>query len=99
MRYAMILLNDVIGIIEAENPPSWPPDPQGNPVTAVECNDNVTLGMVYNPETGEFTDYVPPVYVPTQLDRIELQVKTSYTEAQNQAVDQYTEELLEGGIL
>lgn len=98
-RYAMILLERVIGVIEAETPPSWPPDPQGNPVTAVECGKEVELGMVYDPETGAFSEYVPPAYVPSQLDRIEALVNTSYTDAQNAAVDAYTEELIEGGIL
>jgi len=36
---------------------------------------------------------------PTQLDRIEESLKTSFAEAQQTAIDQYTTELLEGGIL
>lgn len=99
MRYAMVLLNNVIGILEHETPPSWPPDPQGNPVTAVECDSNVELGMVYDEETKTFSEYIPPAYVPTQLDRIEESLKTSFSEAQQTAIDKYTEELLEGGIL
>ena len=59
--------------------------------------DNSLIGMKYN--NGVWEKVPQPEPEPTQLDRIELQVKTSYTEAQNQAVDQYTEELLEGGIL
>lgn len=98
-RYAMILLNNVIGIVEAETIPSWPPDPQGNPVTAVECDGNVELGMVYDEETKTFSEYIPPAYIPTQLDRIEESLKTSFSEAQQTAIDKYTEELLEGGIL
>lgn len=98
-KYAMILLNRVIGVLEAEITPSWPPDPQGNPVTAAECGEDVELGMIYNPETGEFSEYIPPAYVPTQLDRIEERLNLSYTEAQEQAVDAYTKELLEGGII
>ena len=74
MTYAMILLNNVIGVLESDTPPSWPPDPQGNPVTAVECDESVELGMAYNTETGEFSEYIPPSYVPTQLDKIEEQV-------------------------
>ncbi len=98
-RYAMILLERVIGVIEAETPPSWPPDPQGNPVTAVECGKEVELGMVYDPDTNSFSDYIPPAYIPTQLDKIEERLNLSYTEAQDQAVDAYTKELLEGGII
>lgn len=98
-KYAMILLNRVIGVLEDETIPSWPPDPQGNPVTAIECDETVTLGMIYDPETDEFSEYIPPAYVPTQLDRIEERLNLSYTEAQEQAVDAYTKELLEGGII
>lgn len=71
--YAMILQNRVIGIIESDTTPYWPPDPQGNPVTAIECDDTVELGMMYDPETGTYSEYVP-VYIPTQLDKIEEQV-------------------------
>lgn len=74
MTYAMILLNNVIGVLESDTLPSWPPDPQGNPVTTVECDESVELGMVYDPETGEFSEYIPPAYIPTQLDKIEEQV-------------------------
>lgn len=95
----MILLNRVIGVVEAETLPSWPPDPQGTPVTAIECDSNVELGMVYDEETKTFSEYIPPAYVPTQLDRIEESLKTSFSEAQQTAIDKYTEELLEGGIL
>lgn len=99
MTYAMILINNVIGVIESDIIPSWPPDPQGNPVTAIECDETVELGMVYNPETREFSEYIPPIYSPTQLDRIEKRLETSYNEARETAIDEYTEELLEGGIL
>lgn len=99
MTYAMILLNNVIGILESDTPPSWPPDPQGNPVTAVECDDTVELGMVYNPETGEFSEYVPAPYIPTQADRIEALLNQRITETQEQAVDAYTEKLIEEGTL
>lgn len=63
----------------------------------LETYDTSLLGKKYN--NGVWEEVPQPEPEPTQLDRIELQVKTSYTEAQNQAVDQYTEELLEGGIL
>lgn len=66
----------------------------------LEIYDTSLLGKKYNNGVWEEVPQPPePEPEPTQLDRIELQVKTSYTEAQNQAVDQYTEELLEGGIL
>ena len=99
MTYAMILLNNVIGVLESDTPPSWPPDPQGNPVTAVECGEDIELGMIYDTESGTLSEYIPPAYIPTQLDRIESRLNLSYTEAQNQAVDAYTKELIEGGII
>ena len=55
--------------------------------------------MVYDPDTNSFYDYIPPAYIPTQLDKIEERLNLSYTEAQEQAVDDYTKELLEGGII
>lgn len=63
----------------------------------LETYDTSLLGKKYN--NGVWEEVPQPEPEPTQLDRIELQVNTSYVEAQNQAVDQYTEELLEGGIL
>lgn len=79
--YAMILQNRVIGILKnQETEPHWPPDPSGNPVTAIPCDDTVTLGMIYDPETGTFSEYIPPEPEPmpepkpSQLDRIEEQL-------------------------
>lgn len=79
--YAMILQNRVIGVLKnQETEPYYPPDPSGNPVTAIPCDDTVTLGMIYNPETNTFTEYTPPEPEPitepqpTQLDRIEEQL-------------------------
>ena len=69
-KYAMILLNRVIGVLEAETKPSWPPDPQENPITAVECDVAFALGMISEAETDKFTDYVPPAYIPTSTERI-----------------------------
>lgn len=79
--YAMILQNRVIDVLkDRETEPYYPPDPSGNPVTAIPCDDTVTLGMIYNPETGTFSEYTPPEPEPmpepqpTQLDRIEEQL-------------------------
>lgn len=43
-KYAMILLNRVINIEKAEEAPQYPPDQEGNRVTAVECDDTVQIG-------------------------------------------------------
>lgn len=80
-NYAMISQNRVIGVLKnQETEPHWPPDPSGNPVTAIPCDDTVTLGMIYDSETGTFSEYTPPEPEPTpepqptQLDRIEEQL-------------------------
>lgn len=106
MRYAMILQNRVIGILSnQETEPHWPPDPAGNPVTAILCDDTVKLGMMYDPETGEFSEYIPPEPEPqpaqeqTQLDRIEAAVTAKNEEIAQTAIDNYTLELMEGGLL
>lgn len=79
--YAMILQNRVIDVLkDQETEPYYPPDPSGNPVTAIPCDDTVTLGMLYDSETGTFSEYTPPEPEPipkpqpSQLDRIEEQL-------------------------
>lgn len=97
-NYAMILQNRVIDVLkDQETEPHWPPDPSGNPVTAIPCDDTVTLGMIYDPETGTFSEYTPPEPEPTpepkpsQLDRIEEQLNAL-------AADSVTVEKLEAAI-
>ena len=80
-----IAVSDLSGKVTADN------------MLRLETYDTSLLGKKYN--NGVWEEVPKPEPEPTQLDRIELQVKTSYAEAQNQAVDQYTEELLEGGLL
>ena len=59
-NYAMILQNRVIDVLKnQEVEPYYPPDPSGNPVTAIPCDDAVTLGMIYDSE------YTPPEPEPT----------------------------------
>lgn len=94
--YAMILQNRVIDVLkDQETEPYYPPDPSGNPVTAIPCDDTVTLGMIYNSETGTFSEYTPPEPEPepqpTQLDRIEEQLNAL-------AADSVTVEKLEAAI-
>lgn len=95
-NYAMILQNRVIDVLkDRETEPYYPPDPSGNPVTAIPCDDTVTLGMIYNSETGTFSEYTPPEHEsepqPTQLDRIEEQLNAL-------AADSVTVEKLEAAI-
>ena len=78
--YAMICDNKVIEVLyNLDAAPKWPPDPSGNPVTAIVCSDEATRDWLYNPETGEVFEPVSiapeenePVEKPrSQLDRIE----------------------------
>ena len=65
-NYAMILQNRVIDVLKnQEVEPYYPPDPSGNPVTAIPCDDTVTLGMIYDSETGTLSEYTPPEPEPT----------------------------------
>ena len=88
MTYAMICNNRIIEIVHNRDvAPVWPPDANGNPVTAVECPEEATRSWLYNAETGEVFE---PVFVepeepiepeepvtpePTQLDRIEAKIQ------------------------
>lgn len=94
--YAMILQNRVIDVLkDRETEPYYPPDPSGNPVTAIPCDDTVTLGMVYDPETGAFSEYTPPEPEPTpepqptQLDRIEESVNKLIDGSTNTELEAY----------
>ena len=99
-NYAMLSKNRVIGVLlNQETEPEWGPTPDGSPVTAIPCDDTVTLGMIYNSETGTFSEYTPPEPdpepepepQPTQLDRIEEQLNAL-------AADSVTVEKLEAAI-
>ena len=64
--FAMICNNEVIEVLyDLDAAPKWPPDPVGNPVAAIPCDETVTLGMIYDPETGTFSEYTPPEPEPT----------------------------------
>ena len=65
-NYAMISNNRVIGVLlNRETEPEWGPTPDGSPVLAIPCDDTVTLGMIYDPETNTFTEYTLPGPEPT----------------------------------
>lgn len=88
--YAMILQNRVIDVLkDRETEPYYPPDPSGNPVTAIPCDDTVTLGMIYDSETGTFSEYTPPEPETSQLDRIEEAVNKLADGSVNQELQKY----------
>lgn len=68
MNYAMILQNRVIGVLtEQDAKPCWPPSPSGKEIKVVECDDSVRIGMIYDPETGTFSEYIQPELEPQKL--------------------------------
>lgn len=89
MKYAMVLLDRVIGVEERET--YWPSDVSGNPVITIQCDDTVALGMRYNAETNEFVEfshYEPEVEaVPTQLDRIETMLQQQEISTMESAIN------------
>ena len=100
MKYAMVLKGRVIDVLENQNEaPNYPPDKKGNVVTAVECDSTVKIGMIYHEETNTFSDYVPPVHIPTASEQVLAIVSKSKEEIENAAIDAFTEELIEGGML
>lgn len=44
MKFAMILLDRVIDIVESNNQPTYPPDQNGNPICAKKCDETVQIG-------------------------------------------------------
>lgn len=95
-NYAMISKNRVIGVLlNQEIEPEWGPTPDGSPVTAIPCDDTVMLGMIYDPETGTFSEYTPPEPEPmpepkpSQLDRIEEAVNKLADGSVNQELQNY----------
>lgn len=80
-NYAMVTQSRVISVLLNQGTePEWGPIPSGSPVLAIPCDDTVTLGMIYDSETGTFSEYIPPEPEhmpepkPSQLDRIEEQL-------------------------
>ncbi len=56
-KYAMVLLERVIDIVLSETEPNYPPDINGNEVTAVLCDETICIGMGYL--NGVFSEYIP----------------------------------------
>ena len=52
-------------MLNQETEPEWGATPDGSPVLAIPCDDTVTLGMIYDPETEAFSEYIPPEPEPT----------------------------------
>lgn len=65
MRYAMVLESTVIDVLSNRAAvPHWPPSPNGEEVTAVECDDSIYIGMLFI--DGEFREPEMPKLEPVQ---------------------------------
>ena len=70
----MVLLGRVIGVLDSDTKPDWPPDPEGNLVYAIEYKEdlNVEIGMVY--AEGKFSPYAIPFIQPPQEEIIQAEI-------------------------
>ena len=95
-KYAMVLQDRVIDIVTKDFPPVYPPDQEGNAVVAIQCDDTVQVGdmVVDGILVGTKTKKEA-----TQLDRIEEAVNQKNSDIAAAAIDAYTLELMEGGLL
>ena len=80
MLYAIITngSNAVVDVINADNPPQYPPTIPGLTFYAIECNDSVHVNMIYNSDTGEFAEPAPEPE-PTPAIYQESELMSEYT--------------------
>lgn len=69
-KFAMVLLDQVIDVIENDYPPKYPPDQEGNEVLTIGCDDTVQVGDIM--ENGILIGTKIPQ--PTQLDQIQSMI-------------------------
>lgn len=73
--FAMVCNNQVIEVLyNQEKEPNWPPDPNGNLVVAILCDNSIERGMSYSQETNEFfwpvyTEPEEPEYVENEYEQ------------------------------
>ncbi|WP_352400155.1 hypothetical protein [Anaerotignum sp.] len=71
MNFAMVIENNVIDVVKnVDKAPDYPPDMIGRPVIALECDETVKIGMIYN--NGEFIEPEPTPPKPYQPTEGEL---------------------------
>lgn len=83
MFYAIIInkLNSVADVIEAETMPVYPRTSSGLTFYAVPCDENVKINMLYNKNTGEFSEPEPkPEPEPELTSYTETELMTAYRE-------------------
>lgn len=91
MRYAMVLESTVIDVISNHAViPQWPPSPDGEEVTAVECDDSIYIGMLYI--DGEFREPEIPKpelakpYKPTAGELVIMEIQATIYEEMSASV-------------
>lgn len=83
MLYAIIInkLNIVADIVETKTEPFYPPTSSGLTFCAVPCDENVKINMLYNKNTGEFTEPEPkPEPEPELTSYTETELMSAYRE-------------------
>lgn len=85
----MVLLNLVIDLVKSDTIPAYPPDPEGNQVFAIECQDGVEIGMVYANGQFKFPMDIPEVYKPTEGELLLMKSQAAmYEELQKSKLSQ-----------
>lgn len=83
MLYAIIInkLNIVADIVETKTEPFYPPTSSGLTFCAVPCDENVKINMLYDKNTGEFSEPKPkPEPEPEPTSYTETELMTAYRE-------------------
>lgn len=82
MLYAIIInkLNIVADIVETKTEPFYPPTSSGLTFCAVPCDENVKINMLYDKNTGEFSEPKPkPEPEPEPTSYTEPQLMNEYS--------------------
>lgn len=98
MLYAMVLKNRVISIVESEVKPNYPPDQSGNEVSAIPCESDVNIGMVYDKKTGSFFNLVEQRQE-SMDEKIYAAVSKSQDAIRQEGADMVMDELLKRGLI
>lgn len=83
MLYAIIInkLNIVADIVETKTEPFYPPTSSGLTFYAVPCDENIKINMLYNKNTGEFSEPKPkPEPEPEPTSYTETELMSAYRE-------------------
>ncbi|AMJ41000.1 hypothetical protein [Anaerotignum propionicum] len=94
MLYAMVLKNRVIDIVGSNVIPEYPPDANNNAVFAVNCDEDVAIGMHYDKQNKKFYEYAEPEPAMAQPTDLELLMQAQADSELRDLVIQQNQELL-----